>query len=377
MVIIWWAWIGAFLAERGVEEPLPPPEYGTAGAFLYEEGSIHAFDIRLDPAAMHDADRVGADDVHATVSYRGESWDVGLHLKGSSTFRHLDGKPSFKIDFGEWIEDQTLYGVRRLTLNNMVFDESMLREHGAYRLFSRMGVPAPRHGYARVSLNGEPLGLYGIVESMDKHFLTRMFPSNDLGNLYDPIYATGDVSGLGVANFGLQAGEPVEPFADLRALVDEIDRSGDILDVIERRFDAERLLTMIAVDLAIAQWDGYSRNSNNYLLYHALPADRWYMIPWGQDQAFRGGGHVYLGLVGRLAVACRQDRACADRLDAHVAEVIEVWEGEDLAGYLEETADTIGTDCWRDPRSERECDFERVLEAAVDRPRSVRHDLGM
>jgi hypothetical protein len=56
----------------------------------------------------------------------------------------------FKIDFGQYVPDQRFDGLRRLTLNNMVQDRSMIREHVAYQAYAWLGVPAPRHGYAEL-----------------------------------------------------------------------------------------------------------------------------------------------------------------------------------------------------------------------------------
>jgi len=275
------------------DEPPPKPS-DQPGAWLYEEGSIHDLTFEITPEAV---DALGRDepDVHARMGYRGASWDVGLKLKGSSTFQNLDGKPSLKVDLQQWIDDQKVLGVRRFTLNAMIFDASMLREHAAYRLYAAMGVPAPRHGWARVEINGEDYGLYGIVETLDEQWLRRTFPGDSEGNLYDSKYTYADLTGIGLPNYTLEEGHPIEPYADLHALLEDIDNM-DILELLDTRFDREAVLGMWAVDIASPNWDGYSRNTNNYLLYHATVSDRWYFVPWGQDTAFRGGGALYAGV---------------------------------------------------------------------------------
>jgi hypothetical protein len=351
------------------EEPLESGPTTQPGAFLYEDGTIHDFDIAISDEAIHGL-HLGAPDVHATLTYRGVSWDVGLKLKGSSTYRNLGSKPSFKIDLGQWVHGQKLLGVRRLTLNGMIFDASMMREHVAYHLLEEMGVPAPRQGYARVSVNGEPYGLYSIIESLDEQFLRRQFPSDSDGNLYDTTFNLADLSGFGVGYYELKEGEPLEPYADLHDLVSAIDH-GNINDVLEQRFDRDEVLKMWAVDIATPNWDGYTRNTNNYLLYHATLADRWYFIPWGQDTAFRGGGLVYGGMKGRLVLACRADRTCSDALDAAVRAVADTWVSADLAGYGEEAWQLIEEECEVDPRKDMDCKPDNLFEPLADRPGQI------
>lgn len=365
--------VGQMLDRGGA---VPEPEVGPnehPGAFLYADGTIHDFAFELDGDAV---DALGRDepDVHATLEYRGVRQDVGFALKGSSTYQDLDGKPSIKVDLGEWVEDQALLGVRRLTLNAMVFDPTMLREHVAYRLYARMGVPAPRHGYARVTINGEPYGLYGVVETMDEQWLRRHFPGDSEGFLYDSTYTRADLTGVGLAGFVLEEGDPVTAYGDLDELVAALDREG-VGGVLESRFDAERTLAAWAVDLVTANWDGYARNTNNYLLYHATVADRWHFVPWGQDTAFRGGGSLYLGVRGRMVAECLGHGACRGALEAAVGKVLDVWEAE-LVPYAEATWATIAAACEEDPRRGGECDPDDLLDTLRERPEEVRRELG-
>src|SRR5258705_10640293 len=50
-------------------------------------------------------------------------------------------------------------------------------------MFHRLGVSAPREAHTKLFLNNYYVGLYTIVESIDKSFLTRNLNEND-GYLY-------------------------------------------------------------------------------------------------------------------------------------------------------------------------------------------------
>ncbi|MFN7143130.1 MAG: CotH kinase family protein [Myxococcota bacterium] len=359
-----------------------PPDTGTEGvdeapgAGFPFDAPGRVFEIALDipPESVEALEREGPY-VPATFRFAGYEVAVGVRYKGSSTYDELDGKPSFKLDFGEFTPDATFLGLERLTLNAMKYDPTMLREAAAYRLYAAVGSPGPRHGYGRVTINGEPYGLYSLVETLDENFLDRVFPGDDDGNLYDSTFVSADLTGLGVANFQLQEGDPAAAFADLEALVGELE-GGDILDVIERRFDGPSTFAYLATDLATANWDGYSRNTNNFLLYHATVADRWYFVPWGQDTAFRGGGQLYAGVRGKVAAACQAHTECRARLETAVRDVLASWEENDLHGWTSEIANTIRVECAADPRKDGDCEQDDILEFLAERPDDVRLELG-
>jgi spore coat protein CotH len=337
--------------------------------------SDEIFDIALDlpPASVDALEREGPY-VPATFRFAGYAQAAGVRFKGSSTFDKLDGKPSFKISFSTFEPDGAFLGVERLTLNAMRFDPTMLREAAAYRLFAQAGVPAPRQGYARLTINDTPYGLYSLVETLDENFLSRVFPEDDVGNLYDSKFISSDLTSMGSGTFELQEGDPATAGADLAELVAALDQE-PILDVLDTRFDRASALAFLAVELTTPNWDGYARNTNNFLLYHAMPADRWHFVPWGQDTAFRGGGPLYGGVRARVATACLADEACRTAVEDACREVLRLWEEEDLLGWTTDRAAVVGPACAADPRRDSECDQEGILEVLAERPAEVRRDL--
>ena len=126
---------------------------------------------------------------------------------------------------------------------------------------------------------------------------------------------------------------------------------------------------MWATDLAAAHRDGYVRRRNNYLLFHGDLTDRWWLVPWGNDQTFRpDDGHPYDGFFGRLLVDCARSEACMQRLDDAVHEVADTWERIDLVGVANLTAARIAEASDRDPRRESRCSHEGVATFIGERP---------
>jgi len=97
-----------------------------------------------------------------------------IRLKGSASFRNLDGKPAFKLKFAK---ANRPWGLKKMTLNSMVQDPSKVHETMAYEVFRAMDVPASRTGYANLTINGDPYGLYLNLETLDDQSMDLRFDS--------------------------------------------------------------------------------------------------------------------------------------------------------------------------------------------------------
>jgi hypothetical protein len=332
------------------------------GAYLYQQRALPSFSIELTPEAW---DALGEtrsdprDDVHATLWFAGWPHDVGLHLKGFDSFRPIEQKPSFKIDMAEWQDGATLHGVRRLTLNNNIQDASMMAENLGFMLMDRMGVPAPRHGYACVTVNGEPYGLYGVVETIDQQFVERHWDDSS-GNLYEREQGADLHEDLVDRYVLAEEGQPPDR-ADLYALAAALEAAGpdQLMDVLRAHFDAEALLAMWAVDLVIGNVDGYVRRGNNYHLYHEPTSDRWWMIPWDENQAFWDDFDVHApnaedpdSFPGMLYRHCLLSEACLDALDQRLLDVVDEVESMALEDEARALRERIRAESRYDPRAE-------------------------
>ena len=64
----------------------------------------------------------------------------------------------------------------------------MLRERLSMAFLRRMGLPAPREAHARLFVNNQFVGLYALVESIDKGFLARTFGADSEGKVENDGY---------------------------------------------------------------------------------------------------------------------------------------------------------------------------------------------
>ena len=151
-----------------------------AAGWMFDPRVVVRIDLDLSGEAMTALGAEPDEYVPATftLSYGRRSygpWTVSLRLKGGiGSFRPLAGKPGFKLKFPAGARPD---GLKKLTLNNMVQDWSKLHEVVSYELFRAMDVAAPRTGYATVTVNGEPYGLYLNVEKLDAVGLSRRYPT--------------------------------------------------------------------------------------------------------------------------------------------------------------------------------------------------------
>jgi hypothetical protein len=356
--------------------PLPAGD-----TFLFGEPIL---DLQLDlsdRAEQHLRDAPETD-VAARLSLEGQQWDVEVHLKGRTSFRGIDNKPSMVIDAGGLVEGGSIAGRRRFVLQNMVQDGSMMKEHVVYELARAAGVPASQHGYANVTINGRKRGLYGVIEATDEQFLALRFADND-GNLYQGGWGA-DLRPGREDDFELQEpGAGREPFDDLIELVEVIERSADVNEALAACFDATTSLRTLALELVTGQADGYVRYANNYLLYGEPDAGspcggaRWSFLPWAPDQAFRVDYVLPDGAAGRLAHLCVTDSRCRERLQIELRAVMDVWARIDVPERARAVRDRIAEACERDPFRESRCASKQdgVLEWLDGRAAVVEREL--
>jgi hypothetical protein len=304
----------------------------TGGGQLFAEGVIQDLALTLPDASLASLRVTPEQEVSGTLEWNGSAYTVAVRLKGNNSFRTIDQKPSFKIDVHAYDPAQDLDGLERLTLNNMIQDRTMMREHAYYWLSARFGLPAPRHAYARVTVNAEPYGLYGLVETMDEQLVNRAFPSDADGNLYE---SSGDDFLSDVNHFELEESGGLVPTPDdVDALVDVVEatRLSGFDAMIGERFARDKLLLFLAVDTVIGNGDGYVFNAHNYFAYHGAVSDRWQLLPWGADRSFNTevchSGDVVNPLDGVLAESCWADGGCAADLAEAIDAVLGPWDDE-------------------------------------------------
>jgi CotH kinase protein/Lectin C-type domain/Putative metal-binding motif len=358
--------LGLLLAS-GCKKPRPLFER------IFALDEIPTFHISLSPEARAALAQRPREWVRGGFAYQDEKLEgVGIRLKGHRSLRKLGEKSSFKIQLDRFEKKQKLAKQTTITLNNMVEDPSLMREVLAYRLYRALGVAAPRAGFAEVVLDGEPQGMYAVIESIDKKFLKARFPRAD-GPIYEGEWGC-DVVPEDVGGFDQDGGPPdrreLARFAEVAAGgADQLFGAGSPLDV-------PAFLRFVAVEMYVGNFDGY-RHGHNYRLYLEPDRGRWYFIPWGLDRTFVKSLSIF-DSQGYLAKRCFADARCRTEyvraMRAVVAEArrLGLERGVDVISVVTREAAA------RDPRRAAEITAARAELRAflVDRPREVERELG-
>lgn len=229
--------------------------------------------------------------------------------------------PSLLVDFDRFEDQDPVRGLGRLTLNNNKQDTGLVSQLLAYHLFREAGIPAPRVGFAELSLNGESLGIYTNVESIKKSFLKEHFGEGS-GPLYEGTLI--DLLPESLEKLDQKQGDD-EAKAQLAALAEMIVSQEPLdLEALEKIVALDEFMTFWAMEGLIGFWDGYSNNQNNYFVYHSPEDGLLHFIPWGADGAFNtmpgfGGGGFGGGFGGgpqgpRLPTVVYAQAALANRL---------------------------------------------------------------
>jgi CotH kinase protein len=222
---------------------------------------------------------------------------VDIRLKGTTSLQYdggdIDGTPSFKIKFPKATTPYGYLGLRRMTFNAMIQDNSKLHEYGSYALFNAMGVPASKTGWLRLYMNGKDLGLYLNLEQPDSVFMQKRF-KDITQHIYEgkanEDWEIGNADGTAdTGSFLVDYGWKVTPNKDdLSTLFDYMS------DFIPKDWYAGMsvatnrtlLIRAFAVENFLGHWDSYSGPlKNNYFLRSNTKGQFTY-IPWGTDNTF-------------------------------------------------------------------------------------------
>ncbi|HTO08299.1 MAG TPA: CotH kinase family protein [Myxococcota bacterium] len=296
---------------------LPPPD---PSAVLYDPNHVLNVVVTMSPSDF-DALRFESRDVYgtlgpgcydgphpspftefpATVSIDGETFS-NVAIKKKGFYGSADqAKPSLKIDTDQYVGGQTIHGVENFTFNNARQDPALVKTCLAYGLFAAAGLPSSRCNFARVTVNGQYLGVYVNVEEIEQPYLARYFP-NTSGNVYEGTLS--DFRPTFQNTFEKKTNESDPNQADIAAITNALTLPDDqLLAALEPLVDLDHFYTYWALEGIVGHWDGYQSNRNNFWMYFD-PGNggRLRFLPWGVDEVFDGGNPFVSTAAGQAPV---------------------------------------------------------------------------
>ena len=292
----------------------------------------------------YDTNDKNEDCIHADFKmtkgdYTWQADDIGMRLRGNtSRIRPQQGdnyyQAHFKIDFEEWIEDDTIEEgklagcMKGIILKRFKDDPTYVREVFGYNFFRNNGIwTAPRAGYTRLFINiieedGKPTeldyGVYAMIEEINKQFLKERSENTpeigtkfngNKGNLWKCCWQSSDGPSMatdfdayrsfGVEEIFLDEAKSMRYDYDLKTNKDDLISARDeFIDFIyelndlstveeikafyDERMDVDLFLKTYACNVLLGMDDDYWNNKNNYYFYFDKKG-KCYFIPYDYD----------------------------------------------------------------------------------------------
>lgn len=115
---------------------------------------------------------------------------IGIRPKGNTSLSSIARDPdnnrySFKLEFDQFVDGQTCFGLDKLILNNSYADTTNMKEAIIYDMFQFLDTDASLYNYAKISVNNEYWGVYLALEAVENSFMLRNY-GMEKGYLYKP-----------------------------------------------------------------------------------------------------------------------------------------------------------------------------------------------
>ena len=171
----------------GIEAMAQTAAYETS---LFDRSKVHTLDIVINDWDSFIETCENEEYSPCNVVIDGEAVkNVGIRGKGNTSLSSVksmgSSRYSFKIEFDQYENGKSYHGLDKLCLNNIIQDNSYMKDYIAYTLMNDFGVDTPLCSYVYITVNGEDWGHYLAVEAVEESFLERNYGS-DYGELYKP-----------------------------------------------------------------------------------------------------------------------------------------------------------------------------------------------
>lgn len=332
-----------------VIEPVPFATRSDNLDFIFGTDSVAEITLTIDRSEWntlleyydtnnHNENCIHADFKMTKGEYTWQAEDIGMRLRGNtSRIKPQQGnnyyQAHFKIDFEEWIEDDTIEEgklagcMKGIILKRFKDDPTYVREVFGYNFFRKNGIwTAPRAGYTRLFINivedgGKTTeldyGVYAMIEEINKQFLKERSEittqigtkfNGNKGNLWKCCWQSSGASmttdfdaycSFGVEEIFLAEAKSMRYDYDLKTNKDDLISARDeFIDFIyalndlstveeikafyEKKMDVDLFLKTYACNVLLGMDDDYWKNMNNYYFYFDKKG-KCYFIPYDYD----------------------------------------------------------------------------------------------
>lgn len=271
---------------------------------LFDTSSVHTIDIVMDNWEEFLENCADEEYYNCTAVIDGEAYkNIAIRGKGNTSLTQVasygNNRYSFKIEFDHYDDSNTYYGLDKLCLNNLIQDNTYMKDYLTFQMMADMGVPSSLCSFIYLTVNGEDWGLYLGVEGAEESFLQRNY-GTDYGDLYKPDSTGMGGGGTGSADVCLQyinddADSYSNIFDNAKTDVSQNDETRlmeslknlNSQENLSGAVDIEEVIRYFAVHNFVLNFDSYTGSMiHNYYLYEK--DGQMQMIPWDYNLAFGG-----------------------------------------------------------------------------------------
>ena len=157
---------------------------------VFDSSRVHTLDIVIDDWDGFLETCENEEYSPCAVVIDGEGFkNVGLRAKGNTSLSNVSSlgsdRYSFKLEFDHYDSGKSYHGLDKLCLNNVIQDNTYLKDYLTYQMMRAFGVAAPLCSFIFLTVNGQDWGLYLAVEGVEDSFLRRNYGAGH-GALYKP-----------------------------------------------------------------------------------------------------------------------------------------------------------------------------------------------
>ena len=255
--------------------------------------------------------------------------DVGVRMKGNTSrtdFYSPDKGGIYKaihlkLDFQETFDDKDYYGsearqwpdkaakdarkdrtfatLEKLEMRwNKCYDSTYLKETYAYELYRSQGVLAPLTNLCSFDWSGNHMGVYTINEPVDKVFLEKRLPAEDLGgDLYKLGWTNAgatftNLDSIGIEDewnykfyiYDLKTNKKTSQHESLKNLITKLNSGKVTKESFAELVDVNNFLHYAAVSYFLGNPDDLRSNYNNCYLYFLGSSGKAIIIPYDYDR---------------------------------------------------------------------------------------------
>ncbi|KAI7850225.1 coth protein-domain-containing protein [Circinella umbellata] len=239
---------------------------------------------------------------------------AGIKTSGQSTKEF--SKQSFKIKLDKFNKNATekplLFGRSVVKLRAEPTDMTMTREKLLLDCLAAAGVATVSGSWTRLFINGEPFGLYLMIDDASTHFIDNVLHGGNYSYSYTgPTYKGNALSDTEEANLAYLGEDPslyskfiYDPKDEGELKLNKTNEMGPLIGLTKRLasknekldsiVDPKHTLIHMAFNFLTGSWDGFWYQASNYYINQDTQSNQWTLITYDFDETFGNGAEKEL-----------------------------------------------------------------------------------